>query len=1445
LGGLNGLALDAAGNFYTVDRDNRLIVKVAANGILTIVAGNGLGNYSGDGGRATDAALGSPWGVTVDLSGNIFVADRFSHRIRRVDAKGVISTIAGTGSAGFFGDGGPALNAQFNFGATQTIGMAADSQGNLYVADVFNHRIRRIDAQGMITTVAGNGNAGFSGDGGPAQSAALNRPHSVAVDGAGNLYIADTNNNRIRKVSTSGTITTIAGGGAAIPGNGGPAILASLGSTRGVSVDREGNIYFADVGRVRKVDTNGILTAVAGNGNSGFSGDGGPATSGQVNNPMGTALDQAGNLVFADTQNLRLRRVTPAGIISTVAGNGRYKFAGDGGPGTSASLFQPYSLALDPAGRVVVADTLNRRVRVLATNGEISTLAGTGALGRSGDGGPAVQATLDYAAGVAADATGVVIADSGNERIRKVSPSGTISLLAGDFEGFAGDGGPAINAKLDLIPNIGSLVNVVGLADVALDTSGNLFVADSGNHRIRKITPSGIITTVAGNGTPGFSGDGGPATSASLNAPRGLAVDAAGNIYIGDEQNHRVRRVSPGGTITTVAGNGAASFSGDGGPATAASLNQPGGLAVDSAGNLFIADRSNGRIRRVSAGVIATVAGGGTGFDGVTATAARVSPSDVAVDVAGNLYIADVFNDRIRKILANPPTFSVGPAALSFTAAAGAAVVPAQQIAVGGPVNGLAWSAQVLPVEARAWLSLSAASGRVPAVFSASVNVADLLPGTYNATISVQAALASPSTQSVNVMLTVTAGRNPELAVEPASLVIEVPQGSGDPPAQTLRVSNRGPGGLSWTARGTAYGGGAWLGVQSTTGSASGRSPSRIPVRVSVAGLQPGVYSGEVNVDSAATGQATSVPVTVLLYQIPKVILTTQRGLRFTVIEGGPGVTQTFGVINAGQSTMDWSVRAETVSGGNWLTVATASGNTGSSTAGSSDIPLVTVLVNPQGLAAGTYSGLVRVESPGANNTPYLVTVEVEVLPADRAVGPQVSPPQLIFTANAGGSSPGSQTLRLTSSQATAVEAQGGVLTLEGGSWLTVQPTNLVVSASDPRNIIVQPELGALGPGTYRAAITFQFADKSPSQAVEVFFLVAPAAVADKSSAVRFACAPSRLVAVDRSLGRNFGVTAGSPANIEVQVVDDCGSAVNTASVTATFSTGEAPLALSGVGGGLYTATWRPAAAAAQVAVTLNVGMPPLPAVELQASGQVRANPKAIAVYPGGVVNAASFAPGVALAPGGIISVFGQNLAAMTEVATDVPLPTRLAGATLTVGGVDAPLFFAASGQINAQLPFELPPASKQQAVVRTATGITVPESLIVAPARPGIFTTSQSGKGQGVIFSAQGALVDSASPAAAGDVVVVYCTGLGLTTPPVATGRATPGAPLSHASVRVDAQIGGLPAVVHYAGLTPGFVGLYQVNVQIPAGVPAGSTTTLVLMQEGVPSNTVTLAVK
>ena len=629
--------------YLIADTENHVIRRVdTTTGLIDTIVGTGYSGYTGDNGPAVEARLNKPRGVFVDSLENIYIADTENHIIRKVDATTrQITTVAGNGSSGYSGDGGQAPLAKLN----KPSGVFVDSLKNIYIADTENHVIRKVDGgTNVITTVAGdaiNGTHGYSGDGGSATLAQLNKPNGVFVDVLENIYIADTENHVIRKVDgESDIITTVAGNGSGgYSGDGDQAVLASLKKPGNVWLDEIGNLLIADTenSRIRKVNvTTKNITTAAGNGSEGYSGDYGLAVDASLKKPNGVFVYESPAptyLHIADPSNYQIRTVDlKEGFLTKTAGTIWSGYNGDNILATMARLNYPFGVHADASGNLYIADTYNHRIRkVNAKTGIITTIAGTGSKGFSGDGGPATSAKLRYPFSLYLDSAGnIYIVDTFNYRIRKVdAQTQIITTVAGNGDAkFRGDGGLATEAS------------IMKSYDVAVDKEGNLYIADTHSHCIRKVdAATGIIDTVVGQGTnAGFSGDGGLATDALLNTPTGVSVDGSGNIYVADTKNDVVRKVdATTQIINTVAGNGIAGFSGDGGLASQAQLDYPEGLWVDSSGNLFIVDTDNCRIRMVdgTTNIITTIAGTTfCGYNGNNQPATDIAlyyPSDISV----------------------------------------------------------------------------------------------------------------------------------------------------------------------------------------------------------------------------------------------------------------------------------------------------------------------------------------------------------------------------------------------------------------------------------------------------------------------------------------------------------------------------------------------------------------------------------------------------------------------------------------------------------------------------------------------------------------------------------------------------------------------------------------------------------------------------------------------
>lgn len=639
----HGVLSDGAGGYYfSASGEGSRLYHVDADGNLHLIAGGSRPGFAGDGGQSASAQLNSPEDVVVGPDGSIFFADTGNMRIRKITPDGVIKTVAGNGDSLSSGsDGGPAVSVPIY----RPEHIAVDGAGNLFIADWFGCRIRKVSVSGTMTTVAGNGVCASVGDGGPAKSAQVGHVEAIAVDQSGNLFFGD--GSRIRRIAANGFISTFAGGSqSGFSGDGGPATVARLTSVNGLAIETSGNLLFIDYLRIRKIMPNGVINTVAGTGMSGFSGDGGSALSATLTFPSAISVDMAGNVLIADTGASRIRKITTNGTISTVAGT----YPGDGGPATSTRVF-PRGLAFDAADNLLIADVA--RIRKITKAGIISevagsTIAASGTGPGNGDGGPASAARFSEPAGIAIDASGNTFVLDCAGPVRKINADGIISTI------YQSSGQFFVSNFCRYFLDYDGILKV--FSGIAADSEGNLFIAETGRHRILKITPAGVVSTFAGTGTPGFSGDGGAATSANLMSPSGLALDKSGNLFIADSENGRIRKVNsagfistyvdtnatmgsvaalvidrvgnlyfstlirdwdtfeysslirkvtPDGNISTVAGVGRPGSNGDGGPAIAAELSLVTGLALDSAGNLFLADELAGRVRRI--GLVSTV----------------------------------------------------------------------------------------------------------------------------------------------------------------------------------------------------------------------------------------------------------------------------------------------------------------------------------------------------------------------------------------------------------------------------------------------------------------------------------------------------------------------------------------------------------------------------------------------------------------------------------------------------------------------------------------------------------------------------------------------------------------------------------------------------------------------------------------------------------------------
>ncbi len=651
-----GVAVDGAGNVYVADWGNSTIRKITPAGGVSTIAGF-AGSPGADDGTNSGARFYQPSGVAVGPGTNIYVADSGNNLIRKITPVGsnwVVTTLAGQAGTNGFRDG-TGTNALFS----TPKGVAVDSAGNVYVADFDYCIIRVITPAGVVNTIAGYPSPLGGTNDGTNSFALFDDPSGVAVDSAGNLYVADQGNDTIRMITPVGTnwvVTTIAGTAETLGTDDGTNALFD--APTAVAVDTNGNIYVADFNNdtIRMITptntpggTNWTVSTMAGEAdNPGLTDATG--TNAQFSGPEGVAVDAIGNVYVGDSANNIIRKITSAAVVSTIAGSGSVSQGRTDGTGSEAQFYNPEGAAVDNAGNVYVADTVNNVIRKITSLAVVSTIAGEAGVSGTNDGAGS-EAEFSGPTGVAADGAGnVYVADFGNNTIRKITPAGLVSTLAG----LAGTSGTN-----DGTNSFALFQNPMG---VAVDGATNLYVADFGNNTIRMIMPAGtnwVVTTIAGDtaltnieGQILAGTNDGPGTNAQFNGPTGIALDNATNLYVTDRTSGLIRMITPAGMVRTIAGQAYSDSYADG-ESTNAQFTYPWGVGVDTASNVYVADAGNSVIRRITpAGEVSTIGGLVTNegaANGAGSAASFNYPDGLAVDSAGNVYVADTFNNTIRK----------------------------------------------------------------------------------------------------------------------------------------------------------------------------------------------------------------------------------------------------------------------------------------------------------------------------------------------------------------------------------------------------------------------------------------------------------------------------------------------------------------------------------------------------------------------------------------------------------------------------------------------------------------------------------------------------------------------------------------------------------------------------------------------------------------------------
>jgi uncharacterized protein (TIGR03437 family) len=613
-----------------------------------------------------------------------------------------------------------------------------------------------------------------------------------------------------------------------------------------------------------------------------------------------------------------------------------------------------------------------------------------------------------------------------------------------------------------------------------------------------------------------------------------------------------------------------------------------------------------------------------------------------------------------------------------------------------------------------------------------------------------------------------------------------------------------------------------------------------LPAVVNPQGLQSGLYTADLAITTSTNTVTThtqshadsattvNIPVALLVSSGAPLLFLSQAALQFQSVSGaaGPG-SQSVSISDGQGGTVPFSAAASTLTGGKWLSVAQSSSQ-------------IQVQTNPAGLAPGAYFGRIDITAASAANSPQAIEVALMVTAASANSSPQVTPSALIFTARAGGTA-APQTVRVSNMST-------GVLTIttqaESGktTWLTASSPTSTLASGASLTESVSVNTSGLTPGIYRGTLSINSAETKSTYPVAIVLIVTPASGT---------CTPTQLVPVFTNLANNFQITGGLPVGVQASVADDCGSPLNSGAAVAYFPDGDPSVSLTSLGRGVWSGTWLPHNAAGGTATVGVMASSATPGLYGSAAiaGSVLADVKVPVISAGGAVSAASLAANAPLAPGGYISIFGKNLASGSHAADQLPLDTTLGGTQVLLGTELLPLQYAGNGQINAVIPYDIQVNTPQQLLVAENGAYSMPETVLLAPAQPAVFTQNQTGSGAGAIMvvKADGTqfLNTASAPATAGDALVIYCSGLGAVTPAVAAGSAAPSSPLSKTVNDVTVSIGGRNVEPFFAGLTPGYAGLYQVNVIVPAGIATGSDVPVIVSAAGAPSPAVTVAIR
>jgi uncharacterized protein (TIGR03437 family) len=1188
-------------------------------------------------------------------------------------------------------------------------------------------------------------------------------------------------------------------------------------------VDSSGTVFFTQFSSaaVWRLAPSGTLDVYSGNPDrEGISNEGVVRTAALFGNGIRVTGSPSGGLIVADSRNGRLRSIT--NTVDTIAGSGA-AYRGDGEPAVAALLSSPWAIAESRNRVVYFSDPVLRVIFSISSSGVLERFAGSGELNAAFvDARPRLQSSFGTPYGIAIDPIGNVYVADDDCSIRRIAADGVMRLFAGAPMqcGTSPDGRTLRDVRFGR------------LRGLAFDGAGNLYASDITNQKVWRLAPNGIVTTYVGTGEAGSALVDTAPTRTALDNPSGLAATASGTVFIADSANSRILRVE-GNRVTSMA----------------TGLLGPSGLALDASGNLFVSEVRGHRVQRFPANgagsAFAGVGSAGYSGDGLAANRAEFSgPNGLAVTSNGTLLVADSGNGRIRAILSSPPAIwaDTKPREISLS--------PSETRAIGSfpissAVAGIAFTIDIrYQGERTGWLRVSPERGSLPATINYEADTAELPEGDYAASIVISVPTATPKETALPLTLRVPSAGPPGIGVAISRLTLSTLLGT--PVGQAIPVRNTGDREITISSSIVQ---GDFLSIAPSAIRLSRGESAAFAVTADPSTRTVGTYNGGALLSGDNNVNAI-VPVSLTVANTRTRLILSQTGLTFRAVSGGGNpLPQPVTVIALGATPIRWQASA---SGAPWLTATPARGT---ATAGSEELSRIEVGVVPAGLATGDHFAKVEVTDLDNPSNRHFLSVLLQVLPAGVDPGPEIVPASLVFAVPPGEPAGAQETTIYIPTNRTSAFTTSS-LTLDGGAWLRHLPTSGSASGSAPGRLIIQPLAAALSPGIYRGSVTLLFED-GQSRTISVMTVVGSGGSADAKSRRRdaSACSSTTLHTQIISPANSFLTTVGQPVRLSAKVVDGCGNshqpeAGGTAGVSVS-GVGVPTTALVHIGGGVWEATWTPQTEQASTSLVFLAVF--ARGTFIQAGGDRRIGVVAAASRPilfaESVTDAASYQSGAAVAPGSLVTLFGANLNTAEVAAGGIPLPRQLGDLDVRIGTQTIPLLYAGPGQVNAQIPFDVPAETELQLEVRRGSNAATPQRIVISKARPAIFTVDQSGSGQGHIYKTLSdgttRLATGGDGVRAGDTIIVYANGLGETTPAVLAGTAAPSEPLASAANPVSLEIGKVSATVVFAGLVPGLTGVFQLNAVVPAGVPPGEAVEVLLRSAGQVSSPVTLSVK